>query len=111
LAYMIELSATHAPKSRHGKKRPGGPDLWQTVYLGLSEVFVTGDEGLLKAASGVSASLRYPCCVVPTEDFIGGILRFGGESLKAPETTAHECRLCGCRLPTLNGMHVAAVLP
>jgi hypothetical protein len=52
---MIELSAKHVTKSKHGKKRPGGPDLWQTVYLGVSEIFVTGDEGLIEAASSVSA--------------------------------------------------------
>ena len=110
LAYMMELSATHAPKSRHGKKRPGGPDLWQTLYLGVSEVFVTGDEGQLSAACTVSACLKYPRCVVSTRDFADGVLQFTGRSATSQGADSHSCRLCGCKLPTPTGMHVSALL-
>lgn len=105
LAYMIELSVRHAPKSKHGKKRPGGPDLWQTVYLGVSEIFVTGDKELLKAASSVSACLRYPRCVVSRENFIDGILRNGGGTTESPVVGGPRCHLCGCNLGSSEGMH------
>ena len=107
---MIELSAKHVTKSKHGKKRPGGPDLWQTVYLGVSEIFVTGDEGLLEAASSVSECLRYPRCVVSRESFINGILRNTGESTESLANGAPRCHLCGCNLGSSEGMHVN-VLP
>jgi hypothetical protein len=109
LAYMIELSVKHAPKSKHGKKRPRGPDLWQTVYLGVSEIFVTGDEELLKAASSVSACLRYPRCVVSRESFIDGMPRGGGESTESPAIGGLRCRLCGCNLGCSEGMHANAL--
>jgi hypothetical protein len=105
LGYMIELSTTHAPKSKLGKKRPGGPDLWQAVYVGVSEVFVTGDEGLLEAASRVSACLRYPRCVISREDFISGILRRGDEAVGTQDGATNNCRVCGCILPSHAGMH------
>jgi hypothetical protein len=106
---MIELSVKHAPKSKHGKKRPGGPDLWQTVYLGVSEIFVTGDEELLKAACSVSACLRYPRCVVSREGFIDAILRDRRESTESPATVGPRCRLCGCNLGSSEGMHINAL--
>lgn len=108
LAYTIELSTSHAPKSKHGKKRPGGPDLWQTVYLGVSEIFVTSDEGQLKAACRASACLKYPRCVVLTKDFADGALRHRENSRAGQHGDGHSCRLCGSRLPTSNGMHVSA---
>jgi hypothetical protein len=73
LACMIELSTTHAPKKRNGKKRPGGADLWQAVYLGVAELFVAGDERMLEAVAGVSGLLPYPRRIVKTRDFLSGL--------------------------------------
>jgi len=70
LACMIQLSVTHAPKNRKGKKRPGGADLWQAVYLGVTELFVARDERMLEAAAGVSALLPYPRHIMHTRDFL-----------------------------------------
>jgi hypothetical protein len=51
LAYMIRLSTTHAPNYRKHKKLPVARDLWQALYLGVVEGFVTGDELMLDAIS------------------------------------------------------------
>jgi hypothetical protein len=77
LAYIINLSTTHSPKYRKKKKRPGGPDLWQAVYLGAVEVFVTSDTRLLEAVSEISPLLKYPRCAVHTNDFLNGALGTG----------------------------------
>jgi hypothetical protein len=69
LAYIIQLSTTHAPKNKNGKKRPGAQDLWQAPYLGVVEVFVTSDGPMLEAVSKISALLRHPRSVVCTKDF------------------------------------------
>jgi hypothetical protein len=73
LGYIIELSTTHAPKWPLGKKRTGGPDVWQLVYLGVAEVFVTRDTNQLEAARNVSKCLGSPRCAVSPEDFITGV--------------------------------------
>jgi hypothetical protein len=70
LACIIDLSTTHAPKKRKRKKRPGGPDLWQAVYLGVVEIFVASDDWMLEAVSGVSALLPYPRHTMHTRDFL-----------------------------------------
>jgi hypothetical protein len=41
LAHTITLPTTHVPKRFRKKQRTGGPDVWQLVYLGGAEVFVT----------------------------------------------------------------------
>jgi hypothetical protein len=110
-ACTIELSTTYAPKSKYGKKRPGGPDLRQAAYLGVVEVFVTGDVRLLDATIRISACLRYPRCVVSSEEFISGALSEGGRFLGPQGAVIHNCRVCGCRLPTRTGMHATALLP
>jgi hypothetical protein len=69
LAYIIQLSTTHGPKNKNGKKRPGAQDLWQAPYLGVVEVFVTSDGLMLEAVSKISALLRHPRSVVCTKDF------------------------------------------
>jgi len=73
LACMIQLSTTHAPKNKKGKKRPGGADLWQAVYLGVVEIFVARDERMLEAVAGVSALLPYPRRIVHLRDFLLGL--------------------------------------
>ena len=70
LAYIITLSATHAPKNKKGKRRPGARDLWQAPYLGVAEVFVTDDEWMRAAVSSIAALLANPRMVVSTEDFL-----------------------------------------
>ena len=70
LACMIRLSTTHAPKNKKGRKRPGGADLWQAVYLGLVEMFVTSDDWMLEAIAGVAALLPYPRRTMHTRDFL-----------------------------------------
>jgi len=70
LACMIQLSMTHAPKNKKGKKRPGGADLWQAVYLGVVEVFVTGDKRMLESVAGVSRLLPYRRRILETRGFL-----------------------------------------
>jgi hypothetical protein len=65
LAYIIELSTTHAPKN----KRSGAQDLWQAPYLGVVEVFMTSDGPMLEAIAKISSLLPYPRCVVCTKEF------------------------------------------
>jgi hypothetical protein len=100
LAYIVNLSTTHSPKNKKGKKRPGGPDLWQSVYLGAVEVFVTTDTRLLEAVSEISRLLKYPRCAVDTDTFLSGVL-----GMKEGLNQAHTCVTCGCGLPTKMGMH------
>ena len=69
LAYIIELSTTHAPKNINGHRRPGVQDLWQAPYLGVVEVFVTSDGPMLEAIYKISALLPYPRWVVCTKEF------------------------------------------
>lgn len=71
LGYIITQAMAHAP--RQGGKRPGGADMWQVVYLGVAEAFVSSDVRLLQAAREVSSTLPYPRCVVSTCDFLEGI--------------------------------------
>jgi hypothetical protein len=79
LAYTIKLWATHAPrnvKAGKGKrrgKRPGGPDLWQAVYLGVVEVFISNDVPMRKAVSEINAFLRYPRQILCLEEFVAGL--------------------------------------
>ncbi len=55
LGYMIELSTTHAPKSKGKRKRPGAADLWQAVYLGTVEIFVSSDRWLADGLARISS--------------------------------------------------------
>jgi hypothetical protein len=59
LAYMIKPSTTHAPNYRKHKKLPGARDLWQAPYLGVVEMFVTGDGLMLDAVSEISRVARF----------------------------------------------------
>ena len=105
LAYIVELSTRHTPKSPHRKKRTGGPDVWQLVYLGVADVFVTGDSNQLQAARSVSRCLKFPRCVVSREEFIDAIESWGLESAASQETSAKNCPICRCRLSTRVGVH------
>lgn len=71
LGYIITQAMAHSPKQ--GGKRPGGADMWQVVYLGVAEAFVSSDVRLLEAAREVSSALPYPRCVISTRDFLNGI--------------------------------------
>jgi len=95
IGYMITQSLSHSPKRHHGK-RPGGPDLWQAVYLGVVEVFVTRDTRQLEGVVEISSTLTHPRCVVHTHDFLNGV--------REP-TRGHRCRVCLCLLPTPTGLH------
>jgi hypothetical protein len=85
--FMITEAMSHSPSRRRSRKRPGGPDVWQSVYLGVSEIFVSSDVRLLEAATEVSMTLRYPRCVVATHDFLNG--------LGANSGAYSPCRICG----------------
>jgi hypothetical protein len=95
LAYSIGLATGHVPKKQRKKKRTGGPDVWQLVYLGIAEVFVSGDTNLLAAASAVSKLLKNPRCVVPPQDFLAGVTA----------SSSSSCPVCHCVLPTVSGSH------
>lgn len=86
LGYIVTQGMVHTPKQ--GGKRPGGPDMWQVVYLGVAEAFVSSDVRLLEAASEVSSTLRYPRCVVSTRDFFYGIVG-------TPGADKSRCWVCG----------------
>lgn len=68
--------------------------MWQVVYLGVAEVFVSSDVRLLEAARDVSSTLRYPRCVISTADFLEGI---------AAADVKSRCLVCGSS--TQMGMH------
>jgi hypothetical protein len=92
LGYIITQAMAHAP--RQGGKRPGGPDMWQVVYLGVVEAFVSSDVRLLEAAKEISSTLRYSRCVIRTCDFLDGL---------AVSDMKSRCLVCGSS--TRMGMH------
>jgi len=94
MGYIITQAMAHSPKRERGRKRPGGPDMWQVVYMGVAEAFVSSDVRLLEAAREVSSTFRYPRCVVSTGDFLEGIAACGAKS---------RCLVCGSS--THMGMH------
>lgn len=94
MGYIITQSTSHSPRTRQGRSRPGGPDMWQVVYLGVAEAFVSSDERLLEAAREVSKTFRYPRCVISTRDFLGGITALN---------LSHRCSVCGSS--ALVGLH------
>jgi hypothetical protein len=94
MGYIITQSTSHSPKTRQGRNRPGGPDIWQVVYLGVAEAFVSSDERLLEAAREVSKTFRYPRCVISTRDFLDGI---------TASNLSHRCAVCGSS--ALIGLH------
>jgi len=96
LGYMIELSTTHAPKGRRGRRRPGAADLWQAVYLGTVEIFVSSDTWLIDGLARISSCMEHPRCVVDSDAFLEGIPHW---SARGPL----RCWLCGCQT---GGMHV-----
>jgi hypothetical protein len=96
LGYMIELSTKHAPEKRRKKKRPGAADLWQAVYLGTVEIFVTSDTWLLEGTARISSCMQHPRCIADSDAFLEGITRW---SARGPL----GCWLCGCQT---GGMHV-----
>jgi len=91
LGYILTQIKSRAPARQGSRKRPGAADLWQAVYLGVAEVFVTSDVRQREAVSEISGVLRYPRCVVETADFFEGI------EVGVPDAVAF-CRCCGSRL-------------
>lgn len=73
LECAIKLWATHAPRNVKGKKRPGGADLWQAVYLGVVEVLVSSDTAMRDAVSQINSLLRYPRRILSLEEFVAGL--------------------------------------
>ena len=109
LAYTIQLSTTHAPKRRkkNGQrmKRPGGADIWQTVYLGCVEVFVSGDQWMLEAAAQISHLLKWPRCTLHTREFIDGLRK---SSSPGGLTGTRICHVCGIPRYPVRGRHAIA---
>jgi hypothetical protein len=108
LAYIIQLSITHAPKKRKkdGKRteRPDGADIWQIVYLGCVPVFVTGDQWMLEAATQVSRLLKYPRCTISSFDFFKALRRFAS----GKPFPRGICPVCGIPTGQLQGGHAVA---
>lgn len=86
MGYIVTQAMAHSPKRKQGRKRPGAPDMWQVVYLGVAEAFVSSDVRLLEVAREVSSTFRYPRCVISTCDFLEGIAECVGKS---------RCLVCG----------------
>ncbi len=110
IEYIIQLATSHSPKNwkqgKHRRKRPDGSDLWQAVYLGVAEVFVTDDAGMLRATSEIDRILRYPRCVVHSDDFLNGILQKHTNGIAAGATPHQSiCPVCGSAVPTRAGRH------
>ena len=91
LGYILTQVRSHSPEWRGNYRRPGAADLWQAVYLGVVEIFVTSDVRQLEAVGEISAVLRYPRCVVDTADFLDGVEAGGLDP-------ASFCRRCGSAL-------------
>jgi hypothetical protein len=94
LGYIVTQAMGHSPMRQRGRKRPGGPDMWQAVYLGVAEAFVSSDVRLLEAAREVSSTFEYPRCVVSTDDFLDRI---------ATRDMKLRCTVCGSS--TQVGLH------
>jgi len=75
LGYILTQIKSRSPARQGNRTRPGAADLWQAVYLGTAEVFVTSDVRQREAVSEISGVLRYPRCVVDTADLFAGIER------------------------------------
>lgn len=88
LGYILTQIKSRAPAREGSRRRPGAADLWQAVYLGVSEVFVTSDVRQLDAVRQISAVLRYPRCVVDTAAFFEGIA-------VGTADPGVFCRICG----------------
>jgi hypothetical protein len=105
LAYIIHLSASHAPKKRkmHGQgiKRPDGADIWQIVYLGCVQVFVTGDRWMLQAATRVSRLLKHPRCTIYSFDFLKALREF----TSGKTSNRRICSVCGISRRQSRGGH------
>ncbi len=106
LGYILTQIKSRSPARQGNHRRPGAADLWQAVYLGVAEVFVTSDVRQREAVSEISGVLRYPRCVVETADF------FAGVAADSPDPAAF-CRRCGSALPAADaactgGFHTTA---
>lgn len=106
LGYILTQIKSRSPARQGNHRRPGAADLWQAVYLGVAEMFVTSDARQLEAVSEISGVLRYPRCVVDTADF------FEGVEAGTPDPAAF-CRRCGSALPAAlsvrdRGFHTTA---
>lgn len=96
LAAVIAQVLTRSPKRRRGHKRPGAADLWQGIYLGVVEVFVTGDSRQTEAVCQASAVLQHPRCVVSVTDFLLGVD-------PAQALVGVRCPVCGCSVRPSTG--------
>jgi len=106
LGYILTQIKSRSPEYQGNHRRPGAADLWQAVYLGVAEVFVTRDKRQREAVSEISGVLRYPRCVVHPDDF------FEGVEAGVPDPAAF-CRRCGSALPAAHsardrGFHTTA---
>lgn len=101
LGYIITQSMSDSPRWQNNRKRPGAPDLWQAVYLGVVHVFVTSDVRQLNAVAEIGTVFRHPRCVVSTADFLSGLTL----GLDADAKSRPVCGECGCGLPTAAGVH------
>lgn len=106
LAYIIHLSASHAPrkKRKNGKsmRRPNGADMWQTVYLGCVQVFVTGDRWMLEAATEVSRLLKWPRCTLHSDEFLNALRELSSTGAVAGTSI---CSVCGIPGSPARGGH------
>jgi hypothetical protein len=87
LAYMIKPSTIDAPNYKRSEIRPSAKrkvapdaaDLWQAPYLGVVDVFVTGDFRMLDAISEISSAslVRYRRCTELSNSFFDRLLSAG----------------------------------
>ena len=106
LGYILTQIKSRSPEYQGSHRRPGAADLWQAVYLGVAEIFVTRDRRQREAVSEISGVLRYPRCVVHPDDLFEGVE--AGTS-----DPAAFCRRCGSALPAAlsapdRGFHTTA---
>jgi hypothetical protein len=105
LAYVIELSTTHAPRRRKAQgtrtDRPDAADIWQIAYLGCVEAFVSGDVWHLNAAIEISRLLNHPRCIIFDSEFFNGLRKFA-----SGKPFRHGiCPVCGFDLQLSRGTH------
>ncbi|PYV88950.1 MAG: hypothetical protein DMG05_14615 [Acidobacteria bacterium] len=74
LAAILDLSFRHSPKRMGRRQRPGGPDLWQAVYLGCVDMFVVNDTWMREVISDIASLLPYRRRVMSPNEFYQHLL-------------------------------------